>query len=726
MSILKIKDANNNFVDVPSIQGRGISSIQKTSTSGLVDTYTITYSDGTTSTFNVTNGTDLGNLKYYEYNPGNGMVSMMFLYTGNYDYSTTVDEGYTFGRYLYNLIYNLSAVKTQSNIDTNINNGTMGTTLKGFFSKLLNALTEDSYCMCNYYSTSVCLSPTSNQAIVMFGDGTAIQYEVSNNVETITYLKSGAYHAGTNISIANDGTINNTYTLPSDVVQDNNYVHTDNNYTTEEKTKLASLENYNDTQITELIANLEEENEALYNDHPDITATGTNVTLNGTGDFKMKVDVSGNSTQIQYEGYNLLNIPNNEITLVKLTNRVVNISPINTLTLEAGTYTIVFPDLVLTNNVENLGVQLVGLENHGNTLSNKKRIITLTKQATLDSLYCFLVSSDNDNATAKFTKIMLYEGTTEKPYEPYVGNQATPNPTYKQDINNVEGDVEVKGKNRQLFDKDNPNILKGYFTPSDTSFVASGGHRSIYIPCKSNTTYTVQKIATSRFRVGFTDILPAGGVEIINSMPRIPNGENLTEVTTTSGANSKYLIAWISNRNTTNEPDMNNILNSLQIVEGSTAKPYTAYAENTVTFPLSQGQKLMLGDTLEDDGIHHKRAQTTFTGTNATLLNAKTNGAYLCDQKTSGNLSGQTLTFDSAVTNAVIEYELETETTEAYTSAQQTAYNKLKEMQSYYDLTYVAGTSDNIQPIITAHAKKSLKVMQNEIDSLESRLSVLE
>ena len=38
--------------------GNGIASVAKTSTSGLVDTYTITYTDGTTSTFNVTNGKD--------------------------------------------------------------------------------------------------------------------------------------------------------------------------------------------------------------------------------------------------------------------------------------------------------------------------------------------------------------------------------------------------------------------------------------------------------------------------------------------------------------------------------------------------------------------------------------------------------------------------------------------------------------------------------------------
>lgn len=46
----------NSQAFVAGADGRGIDSIVKTSTSGLVDTYTITYTDNTTSTFNVTNG----------------------------------------------------------------------------------------------------------------------------------------------------------------------------------------------------------------------------------------------------------------------------------------------------------------------------------------------------------------------------------------------------------------------------------------------------------------------------------------------------------------------------------------------------------------------------------------------------------------------------------------------------------------------------------------------
>lgn len=51
------KDGNTKQVEINDGEtGNGITSIEKTSTSGSVDTYTITYTNGTTSTFEVTNG----------------------------------------------------------------------------------------------------------------------------------------------------------------------------------------------------------------------------------------------------------------------------------------------------------------------------------------------------------------------------------------------------------------------------------------------------------------------------------------------------------------------------------------------------------------------------------------------------------------------------------------------------------------------------------------------
>lgn len=61
MAILKIKDGDE-WKEIEAIQGpegpegNGIASITKTGTSGLVDTYTVLFDDGTTTTFDVTNG----------------------------------------------------------------------------------------------------------------------------------------------------------------------------------------------------------------------------------------------------------------------------------------------------------------------------------------------------------------------------------------------------------------------------------------------------------------------------------------------------------------------------------------------------------------------------------------------------------------------------------------------------------------------------------------------
>lgn len=60
-------------------------------------------------------------------------------------------------------------------------------------------------------------------------------------------------------------------------VQDDNYVHTDNNFTNEEKSKLAELNNYNDTEIKQSIKNLEE-NKADKSELPDVSQFITKTT----------------------------------------------------------------------------------------------------------------------------------------------------------------------------------------------------------------------------------------------------------------------------------------------------------------------------------------------------------------------------------------------------------------------------------------------------------------
>ena len=54
-------------------------------------------------------------------------------------------------------------------------------------------------------------------------------------------------------------------TLPSDIVRDADYTHTDNNFTDEEKEKLGVLENYDDTSLSQRVSGIESGTSGLSN-----------------------------------------------------------------------------------------------------------------------------------------------------------------------------------------------------------------------------------------------------------------------------------------------------------------------------------------------------------------------------------------------------------------------------------------------------------------------------
>ncbi len=98
------------FSAVPGPEGVGIASIEKTSTAGLVDTYTVTYTDGDTDTFSVTNGAEGVGIVSIEKTATVGLVDTytITLSDGNtYDFTVTngsggsgVPEGGTTGQVL--------------------------------------------------------------------------------------------------------------------------------------------------------------------------------------------------------------------------------------------------------------------------------------------------------------------------------------------------------------------------------------------------------------------------------------------------------------------------------------------------------------------------------------------------------------------------------------------------------------------------------------------------
>ena len=162
-----------------------------------------------------------------------------------------------------------------------------------------------------------------------------------------------------------------------------------------------------------------------------------------------------------------------------------------------------------------------------------------------------------------------------------LGTSATPYTPYVPDLTAVK--VSRCGKN--LFDKDNANILNTYFTTSGVLNTNSTTTRSVWIPCSPNTTYTVSKIASARFAVGFTNEEPMNGVTV-NNVTFLPTA---TKITVTSGNSDKYIIVWFYHSSHDTSVTVEEILASMQIELGTTATDYEPYKECVEYTPNADG-----------------------------------------------------------------------------------------------------------------------------------------
>ena len=159
---------------------------------------------------------------------------------------------------------------------------------------------------------------------------------------------------------------------------------------------------------------------------------------------------------------------------------------------------------------------------------------------------------------------------------------------------------------------------------------------------------------------------------------------------------------------------------------------YTQHQSQTITFPLSEGQKLMKGDYLADDGIHHTRKQVELDGTENWYISRGESMPYiyisdifpetlnaLCTRyKVMSRIglkngyfgvsaSKNIIFYDDnykdkleewktylaqqkqAGTPIILEYELAEEVIEPYTEEQQEAYNKLQKVLPYKLVTNI-------------------------------------
>ena len=401
--------------------------------------------------------------------------------------------------------------------------------------------------------------------------------------------------------------------------------------------------------------------DTLYENFPKVSQTGEEPTLNGVYEAPMRVDLNGNTEQTTYTGKNLLpngltDSTNNGVTFTHnedgtyLLNGQNNSSTANStnylytgeLNIPAGTYYVIPTG---TNEVT-ITIRAYYEDSTNQYLDiSTENTITILKNIVSANIYIQV----RKNTTTTYNNFKVYPILSTTPvspetYEPYVGSTIgnitpSPNPDYPQDIRVVKGNNTIKATGKNLFDKNNANILNAYISLGNSKITSSNVDKCLYIPIKSNTTYTISKVLSSRFVIGCTDELPVVNTTICNPI----SGSQIADktYTITSGNNSQYLaVFYYATADTLTEQE---ILDSIQIEYGSTSTTYQPYQEQTYPLNLGTTELCKIGD--------YKDEIRKSTGKN--LLNVSNSYSVTTNQDVNINLEpgNYTMSCDSITTD---------------------------------------------------------------------------
>lgn len=336
----------------------------------------------------------------------------------------------------------------------------------------------------------------------------------------------------------------------------------------------------------------------------------------------------------------------------------------------------------------------------------------------------------------------------------------SPNPTYKQDIHNVSGNVEEIIQTSNLFDKTKAEYGEINFTNGGV-IADNNYYHSDYIEVKENTPH---RLNINTFNSS------AYGQAYYDKNKNFISGEASTNSFTTP-ANAKYLRFCFRNENWTSGTASITDINTVMLVEGTNMPSnYIPHQQQTLPFTLSQGQKMYKGSYLADDGIHHVRGEVVFDGSDdenwriitynrcsVDVVNFKAPGNnavadILCNRllKTSKNsiasatnaISGGEagastimIRIDDTITTVLelkallvekpltVEYPLAEEVIDPYTETQQAQYNAIKKAISYKGQTNITLTSSDAAPLTNVVAVAD---MSNALNIINARLDLLE
>ena len=673
--------------------GNGIASITKTSTSGLVDTYTITYTDNTTSTFEVTNGED-------------GEVTQEQLDK----VQAELDKYKT----LANILPRVSGTGTDISLENTGESTPLEIDLEGQTSQE-STTGKNLFGGFTFSRSSANVNFTTNKdgSITMTGTANATTYSLGTS-DIATYKKT--LEAGTYTLSGGTSSINLVVT---DTSGTNIYNTTGNASVT------FTLNNSTDIIIRANVPNGIATNTTLY----PMLETGSSATSyepytggipapNPSYPYPIK-KVSGDNN-VTICGKNLVNQNNAEINK-KIFSSGAYTSPTGTNTT----------DYIYIGNFTNITIIHDGVDGNWNTcfFDENKNVVSGGGNDYSNSKQIFSVG---DKKYIKFSyattcQPALYGDLDISTYEPY---QSQNFPITLGDLEVYEDGEFIKTTGKNLFNKD--TITEGKYIDNSGNLVNdSSNFTGDYIEIDITKPYYANQNAGGVIRVGYYD----SSKTFISRQLISANYGSLT-----IPENTKYVR--LSCYNTS--------LNTLMLNEGSTALPYEPYGTGEWYLKSNMGKHIITNTDIttisnywySSKGVYGAGILKSLLGLSSstadktsycTVSRKAINLASVAENTYSFWTNASTIFFFSSefdtkehanakLVGATVVYQKETPTYTKITDT--TLIGQLNNLQnnakSYKDVTNISQTNDELPFIITASGFYDLNNILNQISTTNS------
>lgn len=548
-----------------------------------------------------------------------------------------------------------------------------------------------------------------------------------------------------------------------------------NDFTNEEKEKLAGLNNYDDTEIIDLL--------------PKVSNKGESITLENTARAKFtKFRIEGNSKQKTRSGKNKVDFINYVETIFD-SSKVEKLSDGSYKFKHCDTTYTLFEGLLkapctLSWYARNDGTTTTGAptfnfkifyeDGTAETLSYTTSPDFSLKTKVLTKNVIKIVNSYIGTSPLTIIKdVQLEKGSKATEYEQY---GAMPSEEFPSEIKNVKENVRINIRNKNFCDLDILEKLKeGAITiNSSNSFTINLENGRMKITSRINIMLPDGIDKSKKYRIKYhrkmnnVSFLPRLSALYVDGSKEEVEDRVLEadyEYVTSGKELSGMTVSW-------NTQDQGGIVtfSNISITEINENSDFEESKKQTIIFPFKQGQKLMQEDYLADDEIHHTKTQIQLDGvTNGLKVSNVTkhsNDIYYCVinlVKQSLNnttdvssmycshfmphfevkpgscyiagsglylvlvLTDQTITTVDAAntwlatqkekgTPVVIEYKLAEEVVEPYTEVQKEAYEQIKNAISYKGQTNIFSTNE-IKPIFEVEALADIGLLLNNMQA---------